>query len=157
MGTIKPPRTLGPARARTLARRMFRAAGKSGTDVSVFIVSNREMNAIRKRLKAMPHFRGKEADKIRRERYVSVLSFPVGMPLPSPKPGSRSAGEVYLNRDYAKRDGAALLRLLLHGVLHLLGYKHERKNDIIRMEALEKKIWHRIFSSAWISERQLRK
>jgi probable rRNA maturation factor len=34
-----------------------------------------------------------------------------------------------------------LLRLLIHGVLHLLGFDHERPNDARRMRAKERALW----------------
>jgi probable rRNA maturation factor len=34
-----------------------------------------------------------------------------------------------------------LLRLLIHGVLHLLGYDHERARDAKRMRAKERALW----------------
>jgi rRNA maturation RNase YbeY len=34
-----------------------------------------------------------------------------------------------------------LLRLLIHGVLHLLGYDHERARDARRMRAKERALW----------------
>ena len=34
-----------------------------------------------------------------------------------------------------------LLRLLIHGVLHLLGYDHERARDAKRMRAKERSLW----------------
>jgi probable rRNA maturation factor len=34
-----------------------------------------------------------------------------------------------------------LLRLLIHGVLHLLGYDHEAPRDARRMRAKERALW----------------
>jgi len=39
---------------------------------------------------------------------------------------------------------AHLVHLIVHGVLHLLGYDHERDADAERMEALEIEILHRL-------------
>jgi len=36
---------------------------------------------------------------------------------------------------------AECLRLLIHGVLHLLGYDHERARDAKRMQAKERTLW----------------
>jgi len=45
-----------------------------------------------------------------------------------------------LNRDILRRSPARAKALLLHGMLHLLGYDHIKKADIAKMERLEKKI-----------------
>jgi rRNA maturation RNase YbeY len=37
-----------------------------------------------------------------------------------------------------------LLRLSIHGVLHLLGYDHERARDARRMQAKERALWKRV-------------
>ena len=74
------------------------------------------------------------------DRPTDVLSFPDGDELPS---GRVLLGEVVLSLDTARRQAAEeghdevreLQELLLHGVLHLLGYDHEVDDD--EMSALE--------------------
>ena len=58
---------------------------------------------------------------------------------PAPKgfPGGMPLGEVYLNPGYIKKEGEKLEYMLIHGLLHLLGYDHKRRNDIIIMEKKE--------------------
>lgn len=48
-------------------------------------------------------------------------------------------GEIYLNKKLLKNE-QYLKYLLIHGVLHLLGFNHHKKNDIIKMEKKEKEI-----------------
>ncbi|NOZ78683.1 MAG: rRNA maturation RNase YbeY [Acidobacteria bacterium] len=75
-----------------------------------------------------------------RDRPTDVLSFPDGDRLPD---GFRLLGEIVISLDTARRQagelGHSTLRelqeLALHGVLHLLGYDHERDNG--EMERLE--------------------
>ncbi len=55
----------------------------------------------------------------------------------------RSIGEVYIAPDYIHRKKESLERMLTHGILHLLGYDHQKKGDSIRMENLEKKVFRR--------------
>jgi probable rRNA maturation factor len=69
---------------------------------------------------------------------VDVLSFPNG-DFPVSK-NEKYLGEIYLNRDIVESDPSRGGFLLLHGVLHLFGYRHDESRDIIVMEELERKI-----------------
>ena len=74
------------------------------------------------------------------DRATDVLSFPDGDELPS---GLTLLGEVVISLDAARRQAIELghdeirelSELVLHGVLHLIGYDHE--NDRGQMNALE--------------------
>lgn len=46
-------------------------------------------------------------------------------------------GEIYLNPSYIKASGESLLFMLFHGLLHIAGYDHKRKNDRMIMEGKE--------------------
>ena len=46
-------------------------------------------------------------------------------------------GEAYLNPLFIEKNGQDLDLMLAHGVLHILGYDHEKKNDRLKMEAKE--------------------
>lgn len=50
-------------------------------------------------------------------------------------------GEIYLNPFYIKKNNESLLYMLFHGLLHIAGYDHKQKNDRIKMEKLEEKIF----------------
>lgn len=76
---------------------------------------------------------------------VDVLAFPADE-FPDPEAGPHYLGEVYINEDIARDDISRAVFLLVHGVLHLLGYRHEEKDDIIVMEELEKKVHHALIS-----------
>jgi probable rRNA maturation factor len=77
------------------------------------------------------------------DRETDVLSFPDGDELPS---GLTLLGEIAISLDAVKRQSVELghgeirelSELVLHGVLHLLGYDHE--NDRGQMNALEIKL-----------------
>ena len=74
------------------------------------------------------------------DRATDVLSFPDGGELPS---GLTLLGEIIVSLDAARRQAIELghdeirelSELVLHGVLHLIGYDHE--NDRGQMNALE--------------------
>lgn len=71
------------------------------------------------------------------QEVVDVLSFPADPAFPGAEEGS-GLGDIYLNWDAFKDDFAYLQFLMIHGVLHLLGYAHEEKNDTLAMERLER-------------------
>lgn len=76
--------------------------------------------------------------------FVNVLSFPEPEGFPRPdKPWS--LGEIYLNRVYARPTSRAEgVRMLIHGILHLRGYRHDHKRDTITMERLEERLLARV-------------
>jgi rRNA maturation RNase YbeY len=101
------------------ARRLLRALRLPDAELSLVLVSDREMRALNRR------WRG-------RDRSTDVLSFaqregPGGAP-------DGVLGDVVISVDTARRQaaerGSTLAReadrLLIHGLLHLLGYDHER-------------------------------
>jgi probable rRNA maturation factor len=59
---------------------------------------------------------------------------------PHPETKKIQLGEIYLNSDILNKSPERVAPLLLHGILHLLGYDHIKKSDAPEMEALEKKI-----------------
>ena len=78
----------------------------------------------------------------RQDRPTNVLSFANGDPS---RAGAVLLGDVVLARETVVREAedqgkplaAHLSHLVVHGVLHLLGFDHERNSDAERMEALE--------------------
>ena len=76
-----------------------------------------------------------------------MLSFPAGDELPT---GVQLLGDVIISVEKAKEQAKArrrtldeeLVTLLIHGIVHLLGYDHERSpKDARIMDRLEKKIY----------------
>jgi probable rRNA maturation factor len=117
-----------------IALKILALVEQSQAELSVALVNNakiRELNA-----------RFREED-----RPTDVLSFPAGKELPK---GVRLLGDVVISvekaRKQAKEKGHPLneeiVTLLIHGVVHLLGYDHERSaKDARIMSRLEKKIY----------------
>lgn len=81
---------------------------------------------------------------IKKRTEPNVLAFPEPAYFPHPETKKRYLGEIYLNRDILRRSPERAKALLLHGVLHLLGYDHKKKTDIAKMERLEEKILERL-------------
>ena len=119
------------------ARAAFAASSAAGGPCEATLVLTddeemRELNRI---------WRGKDAS-------TNVLSFPAGEPFgeahgePTPLGDIVLAGETVIAEAKQKSIPAAdhATHLVVHGMLHLLGFDHERDADAERMEALETKV-----------------
>ncbi len=118
-----------------LARKMLRMLGARNASVrtavlEIFLLPDRDITGLKRRF-------------FKKYSEPNVLSFPEPLHFPHPETKRRYLGEVYLNRDILKRDPQRAAPLLLHGILHLLGYDHKRRSDRIKMEKLEEKILER--------------
>jgi probable rRNA maturation factor len=110
-----------------LAQKMLKALGVRAATMDIILLDNESIAALKARF-------------IKKRTEPNVLSFPEPAHFPHPETKKKYLGEIYLNRDILKRSPERAKALLLHGVLHLLGYDHIKKADIVEMEALEKKI-----------------
>ncbi len=105
---------------------------KRGISLEVFIVSNTTMKSINQRYLGKP-------------KPTNVLSFEVPFSVPRPDLGqTRFIGEIFVAPDWAKKKGDELGFLVVHGILHLLGYTHEGAKESIIMNNLERKIWNQL-------------
>jgi len=76
---------------------------------------------------------------------TNVLSFPVSAETPVPKGEPRPLGDIVLAFGTVSREAGQqkkpiahhITHLIVHGVLHLLGYDHENDDDAEAMEARE--------------------
>ena len=107
--------------------RARKAARLQGT-IDILITTSRDMRSLNDR------FRGKD-------KPTDVLSFPSES---SPNAANRLAGEIAISADIALENARLLGHspsdevkvLVLHGILHLAGYDHERDNgQMARKEA----------------------
>lgn len=100
-------------------------------DVTVRIVGRAESRRLNR------DWRGKDMP-------TNVLSFPAGAVL-DPASGRRSLGDLVICAPVVTREAkeqrkpppAHWAHMVVHGVLHLLGYDHERAGDARRMESRE--------------------
>ena len=72
-----------------------------------------------------------------KNKAANILSFKESKEFVSPPSKFKHLGEIYLElpiTDYS------MTQLLAHGILHLLGYSHNKKIDRIKMEKREKEI-----------------
>ncbi|HVY99596.1 MAG TPA: rRNA maturation RNase YbeY [Dongiaceae bacterium] len=123
------------ARAALAVARRPRGLKPGGTAaLSVALMGDRGVKRLNR------EFRGKD-------RPTNVLSFPAAM-VPGRAAKARvDLGDVALALGVVRREAKAqgkspadhLAHLMVHGVLHLLGYDHETDRDAERMERLERR------------------
>ena len=116
-----------------IASAILELVGRDGVELSLALVGNAEMQ----RLNA----------KFRQRNYpTDVLSFPADKNLPVE---TRLLGDVIISVEKAAQQAKErrrtldqeMITLLIHGIVHLLGYDHERSSKDARlMGRLEKKI-----------------
>lgn len=127
------------ARAESAARAALTHAGAvpgegAPLEISLVFTDDAEQRALNR------DYRGKD-------RTTNVLSFP-NMDDPETPGVPRLLGDVVLARETVLREAAEqnktaadhTAHLLVHGVLHLLGYDHETPDEAEEMESLEREI-----------------
>ena len=80
------------------------------------------------------------------KKTTDVLSFP------QDGPDAQSLGDIIISVDTAKRHARfykislerEIIKLIIHGILHILGYGHKKKNDASKMRKKEKELVHLI-------------
>ena len=113
-----------------LALERMERLGEEITDVSIAFVDDEAMTELNKRFR-------------RRNSTTDVLTFPADDSYNEPSAKGRPLGDVVISVDQARRQAAyekhslptEIRYLVLHGVLHALGYDHE--TDGGEMNALE--------------------
>lgn len=90
----------------------------------------------------LPDKEMKELNRVYRgkDEPTTVLSIEEPTSFPKPADFPNSLGEIYLAPDIIDRKKENIGRLAIHGLLHLLGYTHEKGSDIIEMEKLEQEL-----------------
>ena len=115
------------------ARRILRLLDQKDCELSVALVGDEEIRRL-------------NADYRSRDEPTDVLSFPMEDPPPS---GPRLIGDVIISVEKAARQARQRRRslddelevLLIHGILHNLGYDHERSPEDERaMRAMERRV-----------------
>jgi probable rRNA maturation factor len=115
--------------AQRLLKKALKLLGRERSAADIFFIGDAAMRRLNR------VYRGKD-------KTTNVLSFsaPKNFPRPDLKTGTTYLGEIYLNMVYIKKEGGDWRAMLIHGLLHLLGFDHEKISDKIRMQKLEKSI-----------------
>jgi probable rRNA maturation factor len=132
-------RSLSLAKVKKTAQALLAAVGEPASSLSVSLVGDRAIRSLNR------EHRGKD-------RATDVLSFPLFEPKALRRkdagPGERLLGDIVISLDTAARQAKAydaplqaeVERLLIHGVLHLMGHDHEKPGERRRMEAEERRL-----------------
>ena len=127
-------RRLDVALLKSRARKILRASGQPRAELSVDLVGDREIRELNR-------------DYRNKDRATDVLSFSL---LEGEWSGFRGEmlGDVVISIETARREARKrhcalndeVTRLLIHGVLHLLGHDHEEDDEARRMRAEERRL-----------------
>lgn len=128
-------------RLKSDARKLLKAAGEDDSALSISLVDDAEITMLNR------EHRGKD-------KPTDVLSFPLyeseelDAAIHSGSPPERLLGDVVISVDTASRQAAEydaplqneVNRLLIHGILHVLGHDHEEPGERAVMEAEERRL-----------------
>jgi len=115
-----------------LVARLFSILELKEASVDIYYVSDIRMRELYKRSGG-------------KDKVTNVLSFSQPAGFVDPEAGSGFLGEIYLASAHITKEAEGLRiprnewekKLLVHGVLHLLGFDHEKEADAIKMEKKE--------------------
>lgn len=114
-----------------LADKILKTLKVKSSTLDIFLLDNKSITRLKARF-------------IKKKTEPNVLAFPEPNHFPHPETRKKYLGEIYLNKDILKKSPDRAKALLLHGILHLLGYDHKKKGDIVEMESLEAKVLKKI-------------
>lgn len=114
---------------RIFKRSLFLLKKKKGVSADLFLLSAPTMRRVNRM------FRGKDAA-------TNVLSFEWQKEFPHPdgKRRTRYLGEIFIAPAVVRKQGDCFPHLVIHGLLHLLGYTHRQVRDRITMERTEARL-----------------
>ncbi len=123
-------------RLKSVAQKLLQEVREPDSAISISLVGDAEIRTLNRK------HRGKD-------KPTDVLSFPLYEPGErGPHDGERLLGDIVISLDTARRQAAdydaplqnELYRLLIHGVLHVLGHDHEQTAERAAMESEERRL-----------------
>jgi probable rRNA maturation factor len=128
-----PGRKLPLRRTKQAAQKILASLKQNRAELSVALITDREIEKLNRKYRNKP-------------KPTDVLSFPAGELLAGRQP---LLGDVVISVERAEEQAKAggwtldeeIDRLLIHGILHLLGYDHERsRKAALVMRSMERKV-----------------
>lgn len=129
------------AKLNRISDKAFKHLGIKNSYADIFLVSNSEIQKLNRK------FRNKN-------KPTNVLAFPDSDAFPSVSKSKR-LGEIYLSPQYIEDHNEDMIFMLVHGLLHLLGFNHIKKSDRIEMEMREKKLMQALQQKNHVKKRNL--
>jgi probable rRNA maturation factor len=128
-------RGLDLRRLRRAARQLLEAAGRADATLCVTLVGDAAIRRLNRTYRNV-------------DRPTDVLSFALDDPTRRQPRAPRLLGDVVISLPTARRQAAAyraplrheVERLLVHGILHLLGHDHHRRDERLRMQREERRL-----------------
>ncbi len=121
-------------RLKSDAQKLLRATGRTDSELSILLTDD-------------PHIRELNRTHRGKDKATDVLSFP-GAALRQAQDDNVFLGDIVISVDTARRQAAdydaplqnEINRLLIHGVLHVLGHDHHEPAERAAMEAEERRL-----------------
>lgn len=110
-----------------IARKIFLLLKKNGYSFDICLVGNSVIRKINRTYR-------------KKDKVTNVLSFCEPKNFIGAPSKYKYLGEIYLGLDFIKTNGQDLKLMIVHGVLHLLGYDHETRKEMTVMESKEQSI-----------------
>jgi rRNA maturation RNase YbeY len=122
-----------------VANQILKDLGFNDHELSILLVDNNEISYLNQKY-------------LKRSGPTDVISFSM-QEGDFTEVNSKLLGDVVISLDEAKSQSEKNLEsfekevffLLLHGILHILGYDHENKKETIKMKKMEKKLMDYLF------------
>jgi len=136
-------RSFRDSQLKTIAAELLAILEQHRAELSIALVDDGEMRQLNRRYR-------------KQNKTTDVLSFASKERLPS---GRILLGDVIISIDQARQQAkerkkslkAEVVTLLIHGILHLLGYDHERSRRAARiMGDLERKLLRELCGRSWL-------
>lgn len=127
-------------RLRRCGEKLLAAIGESQSELSIALVDDPEIKVLNTQWRSRPNA-------------TDVLSFSQ-IEGEESGGGTRLLGDVVISVETAARQAAEshrglderVIRLLIHGLLHLVGHDHEEDEEAARMMAEERRLWRELDS-----------
>lgn len=125
-------KVLSQKKVRQVATKIFSILNKTrDTEFSIHIVGDQRMKALNNRYRNI-------------NKTTDVLSFATG--------GSQDLGDIFISWPQIKRQAKEFgvpireefFRMMVHGILHLLGYDHKKAQEAQEMLTLQEKLVNKI-------------
>lgn len=126
---------------KSVVRETLREVGSPAAEVSLILTDDRRIQDLNDRYRGL-------------DKPTDVLSFALeeGQPFVLPKGMPRQLGDVIVSVDttlrHAQEEGndhrSEIAWVICHGTLHLLGYDHQTRSDLIKMRERERAVLERL-------------